>query len=59
MKVKRRIKRTRLLDAGDEQGIRLVDLAQAVEHLGQLGRVDWLHCNLHRCQRVKLYNHMI
>ena len=35
---------------GGEGRVALVDLAQAVQHLGQLRGIDWLHSNLdNRC----------
>ena len=37
----------KVVHLGDEEGVRLVDLPQPLQHLWQLRRVDWLHCYLH------------
>ena len=44
----------RLLHFGDSQGVALVDFAQALHHLGQLGRVQGLCGNLHDRLALKL-----
>mmetsp|Transcript_12875 Transcript_12875/g.38024 ORF Transcript_12875/g.38024 Transcript_12875/m.38024 type:complete len:676 (+) Transcript_12875:129-2156(+) len=43
----------RLLHLGREQRVRLVELAQPLEHLRQLGRVERLRRDLHRRERVE------
>ena len=44
----------RLLHLGDGQGVALVDLAQALHHLGQLRRVQRLSSYLHDRLALKL-----
>ena len=39
---------------GGEGRVALVDLAQAVQHLGQLRGIDWLHGNLDNRRGVEL-----